>query len=134
MSNNIKKNCKKYGEVVWRGRKRRFGLPLSFTRYIITTTKLFESRGFFNIKEERIELYRVVDFSLRLPLSQRIFGCGTIIVHAKDKTCPEKRLISVKTPRTIMRLIEENVEEERKKYNIHGRDMIGASGSFTDDE
>ncbi|MCL1866741.1 MAG: PH domain-containing protein [Oscillospiraceae bacterium] len=131
MDNKVKKS-KKYDEIVWKGRKRRLGLPLSFTRYILTPTKLFTSTGFFNIDEERTELYRIIDFSLKLSLGQRIFGCGTIIVHSKDKTCPEMRLNSVKNPRTVMRLIEEYVEQQRLKYNIHGRDMVGVSGSFYD--
>jgi hypothetical protein len=129
MSDKKPKFNKKYGEIIWRGRRRRFGLPLSFTRYILTTAKLYESVGFFNISEERVELYRVVDFSLRKPLSQRIFGCGTLIVRAKDKSCPEKKLLSVKNPRMVLRLIEEAVEAERVKYNIHGRDMVGAASS-----
>jgi hypothetical protein len=119
---------RKYGEIIWKGRRRRFGLPLSFTRYILAENKLYTSTGFFSIREERVELYRVVDFSLKLSLGQRIFGCGSIIVHAKDKTCPETLLKSVKNPRTVLRLIEEQVEKERVKYSIHGRDMIGASG------
>ncbi|MCL2036325.1 MAG: PH domain-containing protein [Oscillospiraceae bacterium] len=127
------KTDKKYGEVIWRGRKCRFGLPLSFTRYILTPTKLFKSVGFLNVREERVELYRVIDFSLKLSLGQRIFGCGTILVHAKDKTCPEQPITSVKRPREIMRLIEEAVEKERVKYKIHGRDMIGVSGAFDGD-
>ena len=130
----IIKSSKKYGDIVWQGRRRRLGLPLSFTRYILTTNKLFESRGLLNVKEERVELYKVVDFSLKLPFfTQRIFGCGTLTVHAKDKTCPTKTLLSVKKPREVLRLIEECVEAERVKYNIHGRDMIGVSGGFVDE-
>ncbi|MDR0222268.1 MAG: PH domain-containing protein [Oscillospiraceae bacterium] len=124
---------KNYGEIVWRGRRNRLGLPLSFTRYILTPTKLFTSVGLLSVKEERTELYRAVDVSLKLPFFQRIFRCGTVIIHAKDKTSPELVLLSVKRPRVVMGLIEEHVEKERLKYNIHGRDMVGASG-FVDSE
>ncbi|MDR0196856.1 MAG: PH domain-containing protein [Oscillospiraceae bacterium] len=117
-----------YGDVVWRGRRCRLGLPLSFTRYILVTNKMFTSIGLLSVKEERLELYRVVDVSLKLPFFQRIFGCGTVIIHAKDKTSPELTLISIKKPRAVLRHIEELVEKERLKYNIHGRDMVGASG------
>ncbi|MCL2634309.1 MAG: PH domain-containing protein [Oscillospiraceae bacterium] len=123
-----KRREKNYGEVIWTGKKCYFGLPISFTRYILTDTKLYTKMGLLNIREERIELYRVIDFSLRLPLGQRIFGCGTIIVHAKDKTCPELMVKSIKKARPVLRSIEEYVEKERVKYNIHGRDMIAASG------
>jgi hypothetical protein len=124
---------KQFGEIVWRGRRRRLGLPLSFTRYVLTPTKLFTSVGLLSVNEERTELYRVVDFSLKLPLGQRIFGCGTILVHAKDKTSPELVLRSIKKPREVMRIIEEYVEKERVKYKLHGRDMIGVAGAFGED-
>ncbi|MCL2108155.1 MAG: PH domain-containing protein [Oscillospiraceae bacterium] len=127
-----KKYEKDFGEVLWYGRRRRFGLPLSFTRYILTPTRLYKRLGFFNIKEEQLELYRVIDFSLRLPFGERIFGCGTMIIHSKDKTNPEVVLKSIKKPRPVMRLIEERVEQERIKYKIHGRDMIGAFGGDGD--
>ena len=123
-----KKLSKDFGEVVWYGRRHRFGLPLSFTKYILTAGKLYTRNGFFNISEEQVELYRVVDFSLKLPLGQRIFGCGTIRVHAKDKTSAEFDIRAVKKPREALRLIEDGVEKERAKYKIHGRDMIGAVG------
>ncbi|MCL2085261.1 MAG: PH domain-containing protein [Oscillospiraceae bacterium] len=130
-----KKDTKKYGEVVWKGRRRRLGMPLSFTRYILAVNKLYTSVGFFSIKEEQADLYKVVDFSLKLSFGQRIFGCGTIVIHVKDKTCPEITLLSVKKPREVIKLLEDNVEKERVRYKIHGRDMIGASGigPFSDD-
>jgi len=121
-----KKNLEKnYGEVLWTGKKCRLGLPISLTRYIITTKKLYAKIGFFNIKEDQVELYRIIDFSLSLPLGQRICGCGTVKFFAKDKTMPEYELKSVKNPRNALSILENAVESERKKYKIHGRDMVG---------
>ena len=60
---------------VWTDKKRTFlGLPWSFTRYILTEKKLITRKGFLNITEDEVELYRVLDKSLRLPLGQRMFG------------------------------------------------------------
>jgi len=120
-----KKLKENYGDVLWYGKRCRLGLPLSFTRYILTDKKLYVRTGFFNVKEERVELYRIVDFSLSLPLGERMCGCGTIRVYAKDKTMPEQDLKSVKHPRKALSLLEEAVEKERVKYKIHGRDMMG---------
>ena len=39
-------------QVLWRDRKRYFGLPLSFTRYRLSEDRIFCEKGFFNIKEE----------------------------------------------------------------------------------
>lgn len=117
-----------YNDVIWYGRKRVLGLPLSFTLYVLTDSKLYTRTGFLNLKEERVDLYRVVDFSLELPLGQRIFGCGTLKIFSKDKSQPDQKMVSIKSPREVLRLLEENVERERQKYRVQGRDMIGASG------
>ncbi|MCL2047661.1 MAG: PH domain-containing protein [Defluviitaleaceae bacterium] len=127
---STKKLSKSYGDVLWSGKKCYFGLPISFTRYILTPTKLYSRIGFLSIKEERIELYRVVDLSLKLPLSQRIFGCGTVIVHAKDRTSPTKEIKSIKGTRNFLNLLEEYVQKERERYKVHGRDMIGMGEDF----
>jgi len=123
-----KKLEQNYGEVLWYGKRCRLGLPLSFTRYILTANKLYVKTGFLNVKEERVELYRIVDFTLSLPLGERMCGCGTIKVYAKDKTMPEQDLKSVRHPRKALNLLEEAVEKERVKYKIHGRDMTGSLG------
>lgn len=125
----IKQLNKTYGDVIWYGRKRILGMPVSFTLYILTGTKLCTRTGLINLKEERVDLYRIVDFSLKLPFGQRMFGCGSVKVFSKDKSLPEQELTFIKNPREVLRLLEENVEKERQKYRIQGRDMVG-SASF----
>ena len=61
---------------LWNDRRRRMGLPLSFTRYALTEDRLFLDTGFFNLRSEEILLYRVRDINLRRSLWQRIFGVG----------------------------------------------------------
>ena len=47
---------------VWQDRKRNFlGLPLSFTRYMLTEERLFVERGFLNSVLDEENLYRVRD-------------------------------------------------------------------------
>lgn len=112
--------------TVWTDKKRTlFGLPISFTRYILTEKKLVTRKGFLNVKEDELELYRVSDKSLNLPLGQRIFGCGTIILNCKDVDTPVKEIISVKKPREVSELIEKYVDIQRDKYYVRGKDVIG---------
>ena len=76
-------------DVVWKDRKRIiFGLPWTFTRYILTQEKLTIDTGFISRKEDEIRLYRVLDITLERPLSQRIWGLGTIRLNTADKTSP----------------------------------------------
>lgn len=122
---NLAKLTREYGTVLWTGKKCVCGLPISFTRYILTETKLITRAGFFNLREDEIELYRVFDKSLSLPLGQRLTGCGTIKLLAKDVDTPIKELVSVKQPRVVKRILDEAVQNQRDKYYVNGRDMIG---------
>lgn len=111
---------------VWTDKKRILGMPISFTRYILTEKKLITRKGFLSVTEDEIELYRVVDKSLKLPLGQRIFGCGTVVINCRDTDTPVKEILSIKDPRGFMQKLEENVDIQRDKYRTRGRDLIAA--------
>lgn len=124
---NLEKIKKNYGEdLLWTGKKCICGLPISFTRYILTSTVLYTRTGFLNVKEDEIELYKIVDKVMMFPLGQRIVGCGTVKLTSKDSDTPEKLLKSVKKPREVKRILDEAVKVQRDKYMIRGRDMMGA--------
>lgn len=112
-------------EYIWTDKKRTiFGLPISFTRYFLTEKKFITRKGFLNIEEDEFDLYRVNDKKLVLPFGQRIFGCGTIIINVKDVDTPQKEVKSIKQPRKLLQLLDEQVEKQRDAYSIRGRDMI----------
>ncbi len=124
---NIEKLKEQYGNVIWTGKKCICGLPISFTRYILTDSKLITRRGLLNLKEDEVELYRIYDKSMDLPFWQRIVGCGTVTLLSKDRDTPTKKLESIKNPREVKKTIDEAVQEQRDKYNVRGRDMIGSA-------
>ena len=130
---NIEKLSKEYGEILWTGKKCIMGIPMSFTRYILTESKLITRIGFLNIKEDEIELYRVFDKSISLSFGQRLVGCGTIKLLSKDSDTPTKIIQSVKKPRDVKRAIDDAVQSQRDKYYVRGRDMIGANIDLADD-
>lgn len=112
---------------VWTDKKRTIlGLPISFTRYTLTEKKLITRKGFLSITEDEVELYRVIDKSLRQPLGQRIFGCGTVLINCRDTDTPVKEVFSIKHPREFMNILEEYVDKQRDRYCTRGRDMIGS--------
>ena len=114
-----------YGNVLWSGKKCILGMPISFTRYILTDTTLYTRIGLLNIREDEVELYRIFDKKISFTLGQRIFGCGTIDIVSKDIDTPEKKLISIKKPREVKKILDAVVKEQRDKYYVRGRDMIG---------
>lgn len=125
---NMEKLKKDYGNVLWAGKKCILGLPISFTRYILTDTALYTKIGFLNIKEDEIELYRVFDKQLSFTLLQRMVKCGTVKLMSKDADTPAKYLVSVRNPREVKRILDECVKEQRDKYYVRGKDMIGGVG------
>ena len=83
---------------LWQDRKRVFGLPLSFTRYRLSEDRLFTSKGFLNVKDDEILLYRIRDISTSRSLFQRLLGVGTVTVLSSDKTSPSLVLKNIKDP------------------------------------
>lgn len=121
-------------EYLWTDKKRTlFGLPLSFTRYFLTESKFITRTGFLSIQEDEFDLYRVIDKKLVLPLGQRMFKCGTIVVNVKDFDTPTKEIKSIKAPRKVLEMLDTQININRDKYRTRGRDMIGGEihgGSF----
>lgn len=124
---NIEKIKQTYKNVVWVGKKCFLGLPLSFTTYILTKTRLITRTGFLSLKEDEIELYRITDKKIAFPVSQRMFGCGTITLTAADSDTPNKVLQSIKSPRAVKERLDNLVDIQRKAYSVRGRDMFGAA-------
>lgn len=113
-------------DYIWTDKKRTlFGLPWSFTRYYLTETKFITQVGFINIKEDEIDLYKIIDKSVSRPFFQRMFGCGTIVIHSKDADTPTKIVKCIKKPRQVSNLIDKYLNRMRDRYGIRGRDMMG---------
>ena len=110
---------------IWKDRKRVFGLPWTFTRYRLSEDRLFCEKGFLNIKQDEVLLYRVRDLQLNLKLTQRIFGVGTICVVSSDKSVPHLDLVNVKNPREVKELIHKNVEAAKDKRRMRTTEIMG---------
>ena len=115
-------------DVVWKDRKRIiFGLPWTFTRYILTQEKLTIDTGFISRKEDEIRLYRILDITLQRPLSQRIWGLGTIHLNTADKSSPEIDIKRIKRAKEIKEMLSDMVEKERDEKRISAREFMGMS-------
>ena len=119
-------------EYLWKDRKRRLGLPLSFTRYRLSEDRLFCETGFLSIKSDEVLLYRVRDLQLTMSLGQRIFGVGTVCVVSSDKSIPHLDLKNVKDPRQVKELIHKYVEEAKDKRRMRATELLGSDGGGED--
>ena len=106
---------------LWHDRKRVLGMPLSFTRYALSEDRLFLKRGFLNVHQDEIVLYRVRDLRVSQTLWQRVFGVGTVTVISTDKSIPELALKNIRQPNEVKELIHEYVE----KMKIARRMRVG---------
>lgn len=112
-------------EYLWKDRRRRLGLPLSFTRYLLSEDRLFCETGLLNLKASEVLLYRVQDLELTMTLGQRIFGVGTVCVHSSDKSSPHMDLKNVKHPRQVKELIHRNVEAAKERRRMRTTELLG---------
>ena len=113
------------GAIAWQDKKRPFlGLPLSFTKYTLTSEKLLIDVGFLSRKQEEVRLYRVVDFSVRQSLWQRLFGVGDIDVSSSDNSQEDFTLRYVKNPYKIKDLMSDLVEKQRADKNIISGEIL----------
>lgn len=117
---------------VWKDRKRILGMPITFTRYRLSEDRLFCEKGFLNLKQEEVLLYRVRDLELKMTLGQRLFGVGTICVHSSDKTTAHLDLVNVKHPREVKELIHQSVEKAKDQRRMRTMEVMGQGGSETD--
>lgn len=114
--------------ILWKDRKRYLGLPISFTIYSFDNNRLYVRKGFFNIEEDEILLYRILDIGVQKTFWQRIFGVGTVHLDTADKTHKCFDLKNIKNPERIKKALSTIVEKERAEKRVLGKEMYGASG------
>lgn len=112
-------------EYLWSDRKRTlFGLPLSFTKYMLSEERLFIEQGFLNKKEDEVRLYRIMDVSLTRSLGQRIFGIGTIHCCSADKSMGDFDIVSIKNPKDVKELLSQQIETQRDAKRVTNREFM----------
>ena len=112
---------------LWSDHKRiLFGLPWTFTKYALTEEKLLIETGFLNKNEEEVRLYRIMDVTLQRPLSQRIWGLGTIHCCTADKSTPEFDIKRVKHAKQVKDMLSDMIEKERNEKRIYGREYMSS--------
>ena len=113
-------------DILWQDRKRPFlGLPLSFTKYILTEKSLLVRTGVFTTTEDEIRLYRIIDITLRRTLGQRILGIGSIVCHSSDETMKTFEIKHIKKSRETKEMLSELVEQQRLANRVFSRENIG---------
>ena len=120
-------------ELIWKDRKRYFGLPLSFTRYSIRGVRFYVSKGLIRIEENELLLYRIMDIKFNRTIADRIFRVGTITLYTVDKTDSVLKIIRIKKPAQVRDLISKMAEDERTKVRVRGKEIFGVGDDNNND-
>ncbi len=115
-------------DYLWKDRKRVLGLPWTFTRYMLSEDRLFLSKGFLNVQDDEVLLYRVRDISTSRTLFQRLLGLGTVTVLSTDKTCPTLVLKNIKDPIGVKELLHEKVEAMKLRRKVRLNELTNVGG------
>lgn len=123
-------------EPVWCDRKRLtvFALPISFTIYTLTESRISIQRGLLNTREEEIMLFRVRDISYAQSLFERLANTGTVIITSTDATTPVVRLEHVKNAKDVKELLLQLVEQNRKKNRVRTAEVMDDNDDVLDED
>jgi len=124
--------ARKKVNYIWKDRRRRMGMPLSFTRYALSEDRLFLSVGLLSVKDDEVLLYRVRDISCKRSLWQRLFGMGTITVTSSDKSHNTLVLKNVKHPLDVKELLHTQVEQMKLQRRVRVGEIM--SSEYDEDE
>ncbi len=115
--------------LLWKDRKRYFGLPISFTRYEFDSDRLTCRIGLFRTTTDEVLLYRILDIKMTQTLWQKLFGVGSIMLYTADQSHSQFPLINIKHPERIRRGLSDLVEKERMEKRLLGRELFGTAAA-----
>ena len=106
-----------------------FGLPWTFTSYMVTEEIITVNTGLFKKEENDCYLYKVIDVRLESTLLERMLGLGTIHCFTGDVTDPDLKLLHIKHAKEIKDYILKQSEQERmKRRTVNMQHLDGNPG------
>lgn len=92
-----------------------FGLPFTFTKYIIRDDVLTIDRGLLKTTEDDCYMYKIIDVKLEVSLMERMAGLGTVLCYTSDSSDKVIRLEHIKHSRQVKNHILAKSEKMRMK-------------------
>ena len=108
-----------------------FGLPFTFTKYMIREDMITVDTGLLKTVENDCYKYKVQDVQHVASLAEKLFGLGTVICFTGDTTHPQLILEHIKHSKEIKEFILHQSEEARMKRRTVNTLDIG-SGDLED--
>ncbi len=98
------------------------------THYELTSQRLRKTSGILNRTLDELELYRVKDYSVELPLLMRILGLGNIRLVTSDATTPVVDIPAISGAMEVRELLRTAVQAERDRKRVRELDVDGSGG------
>jgi uncharacterized membrane protein YdbT with pleckstrin-like domain len=73
-----------------------FWLKARSTSYKLTSRRIVIEQGIFSKRMEQVDIYRVQDYVVERPFSQRLLGTGNLIIKAADRTTQDVRIHGIR--------------------------------------
>lgn len=92
--------------------------------YRITTERIIVEHGVLSKRTEQLDLYRITDYVVERPFSQRLLGTGNLMVEAMDRTTPKVHIEGIRTD--VMKLYEDlraATEQEKRRRGVRVVDI-----------
>ena len=103
--------------ALWRFLERRC------TRYSLSTERLTVSTGVLSKRIDELELYRVKDTRLEMPILLRAFGLAHVVLFTSDQSNPVTRLRAVPDAELLRDQIRGLVEKRRAAKGVRELDV-----------
>ncbi len=95
------------------------------THYKITDHRVVVEYGLADKRIEQVDLFRVVDFVVELPLGQRILGTGNLLLECQDRTTKELRIDRVRTDvRALYEAVRQAAQRDRDRRGVRTLDPL----------
>ena len=92
-------------------------------RYELTSQRFRSTSGILSRVTEEIELYRIKDTAMLLPLLPRLFRVGHVVLFTSDPSAPTLILEAVPSPRELRETIRTHVEQRRQDKGVRQVDL-----------
>ncbi|MHC4739284.1 MAG: PH domain-containing protein [Planctomycetota bacterium] len=93
---------------------------LKMTYYEISADRIEWSRGILDRRVDNLDMFRVIDLSLRRTILDCIFGIGTVVLITNDKTDPEFVFEKIRNSRRLYDIIKKaSLEADKRDGVIH---------------
>jgi uncharacterized membrane protein YdbT with pleckstrin-like domain len=98
------------------------------THYRVTSQRIVVDTGILNKRLDQIDLYRIHDYVVERPLSQRLMGTGNISLSTQDRSTPAIKLEGLATD--VVQLYEQlrtatENEKRRRGVRVLDADPVG---------